>query len=95
MYLIMLQYVKPISAIEHFLPRHKEFLEKYCQSGHFLICGEKKPRTGDIILCKANSRREIESILREDPFDQNQLAFYEIIEFKPEKFVREFDELLQ
>jgi uncharacterized protein YciI len=83
MYLIMLQYIRPLAAIDHYLDAHQKFLEKYYQSGHFFLSGRRKPRTGAVILCNASSRKEVEAILAEDPLDKFQLALYEIIEIEP------------
>lgn len=86
MYLILLQYIRPVAAIEHYMAAHNAFLEKQYREGKFIISGRRKPRTGAIILCKAGSRREVEAILAEDPLDKFQLAVYDIIEFEPNTF---------
>ncbi len=83
MYLILLQYIRPLAAIDHYMEAHNAFLEKQFQEGHFLLAGRRKPRTGGIILCKASTRKEVEAIFAEDPFDKYQLAVYDIIEFEP------------
>lgn len=87
MYLILLQYIRPIAAIEHYMDAHKTFLEKYYKSGQFILSGRKKLKTGGLILCKASSRREVEQIIAEDPLDKFQLALYEIIEFEPNSYI--------
>ena len=86
MYLILLQYIRPLAAIEHYLEAHNAFLEKQYREGRFILSGRRKPRTGAIILCKADSRRQVEAILAEDPFDKFQLAVYDIIEFEPNTY---------
>jgi len=83
MYLILVQYIRPLAAIDHYIEAHNAFLEKQYREGKFILSGRRKPRTGSIILCKATSRREVETILAEDPFDKFQLAVYDIIEFEP------------
>ncbi|PUZ26556.1 Uncharacterized conserved protein YciI, contains a putative active-site phosphohistidine [Chitinophaga costaii] len=83
MYLVLVQYVRPLAAIDHYLDQHLAFLEKYYETGQFILSGRRKPRTGGLILVKASSRREVEAIIAEDPFDRLQLAMYEIIEFEP------------
>ncbi|HEY8915702.1 MAG TPA: YciI family protein [Chitinophaga sp.] len=89
MFLILLQYIRPLTAIEHYLDAHKAFLDQYYQSGKFILSGRRKPRSGGLILCKASSRKEVEQIIAEDPFDKFQLALYEIIEFEPTTYVNE------
>ncbi|ATL46678.1 GTP cyclohydrolase [Chitinophaga caeni] len=90
MFLILLQYIRPVAAIDHYMDGHLAFLDKYYKSGQFILSGKRKPRTGGLILCKASSRREVEQILAEDPFDRLQLVMYEVIEFEPTVYSAEF-----
>lgn len=83
MFLVLVQYVRPLAAIDHYIDQHMAFLKKYSDNGQFVISGRRKPRTGGLILVKADSRRAVEAIIAEDPFDRLQLALYEIIEFEP------------
>ena len=46
-----------------------------------------------LILCRAQSRAEVEKIIGEDPF--NAVADYRVIEFEPNKSVEGFKELLK
>ncbi len=80
-FLIILQYIKPHFAVEQYLPKHKMYLDKYVNNGHFICCGRKKLNTGEFILCKATDRKEAQRIVAEDPFDEYQLAVYEIVEY--------------
>ncbi|CAL1521026.1 YciI family protein [Chitinophaga sp. MM2321] len=83
MYLILLQYIRPVAAVEHFMEAHTAFLQKYYDSGKFILSGRRKPKSGSLILCQASSRKEVEQIMSEDPLEKYQLALYEIIEFEP------------
>jgi len=47
-----------------------------------------------VILCKAKSKIEIQSIIKEDPFYVNEIAKYEIIEFEPTRYSEEFKGIL-
>lgn len=85
MFLILLQYIRPLTAIEHYTEAHNAFLDKYYKSGNFIVSGRRAPRTGGIILCRAENRRAVEKIITEDPFDKNNLVMYDIIEFHPSK----------
>lgn len=83
MFLIMLQYIRPVAAVEHFMEAHTAFLQKHYESGQFILSGRRKPKSGAVILCNASSRKEVEQIMSEDPLEKYQLALYEIIEFEP------------
>ena len=83
MFVILLNYIKPLSEVDRFVGEHREFLERHYASGHFLLSGRKEPRTGGVILSNAETRAEIESIILNDPFNREKIAEYEIIEFLP------------
>ncbi len=83
MFVILLNYIKPLSEVDRFVGEHREFLERYYTSDHFLLSGRKEPRTGGVILSKAKTRAEIEDIVLNDPFNREKIAEYEIIEFLP------------
>lgn len=80
-FLITLEYIKPHFAVDQYFPKHKVFLDRYVNEGKFICCGRKKMRTGEFILCRAKDRKEVQQIVSEDPFDQFQLAVYEIVEY--------------
>jgi uncharacterized protein YciI len=92
MFIINLQYIKEISEVDNFVAEHRIFLEKYYESGKFLLSGRKEPRNGGIIIAQGSSRSEIESIIYEDPFHREKIAKYEIIEFIPSMTAPEFGE---
>ena len=83
MFIILLNYIKLLSEVDQFASEYKAFLEINYAAGHFLLSGRKEPRTGGIILSKAETKAEIESIVQKDPFHREKIAEYEIIEFLP------------
>lgn len=91
MFLISLTYVKPLEAVEACLERHVEFLEKYYGLGQFIFSGRKNPRTGGVILCKAGCADDVQNIIAEDPFCQEGIAEYEVVEFEPTKYAAGFE----
>ena len=91
MFIIELTYKVPPETIDANMDAHIDFLEKYYKSGHFLASGRKEPRDGGLIFAKASNRKRVEEIIDEDPFKQNSLAEYRIIEFKATKKVKGYD----
>ncbi len=83
MFLILLNYIKPLEAVDALVGEHRQFLERHYVSGTFLLSGRKEPRTGGVILARANNRSEIEKLIEEDPFSIHQVASYTVIEFVP------------
>ena len=82
MFVIELIYKAPLDKIDAHMPAHVRFLKKYYAAGHFLVSGRKVPREGGIILAVGKTRREIEAIVKEDPFHKHGLADFRIIEFR-------------
>jgi uncharacterized protein YciI len=82
MYLVLVNYVKPMEVIDELLPAHRAFLEANYRDGRFLVSGPREPRSGGIILARAGGREELARVLDQDPFVVQGAATYEIIEFK-------------
>lgn len=83
MFLILLNYIQPLVAIETQLAAHRAFLQHHYAQGTLLLSGRKEPRDGGVILARAQSRAEVEALIRQDPFHQAGIAEYQIIEFVP------------
>ena len=90
MFLISLNYIKPITEVERVLPEHIVFLNKYYDSGNFIFSGRKEPRTGGLIVAVAQNIETMNKIIEEDPFFKNGIAKYEVTEFKPTKYTDDF-----
>ena len=96
MFVIELIYKADLAAIDAHMAAHVKFLKKYYASGHFLVSGRKIPRDGGIIVAVGESRAQIETIIREDPFCARGLADFRVIEFRasqraddmPARFIR-------
>ena len=82
MFVIELTYKADLAEIDAHMAAHVIFLKKYYSSGNFLVSGRKIPRDGGIILAVGKSRRQIEAIVEEDPFYEQGLANFRIIEFR-------------
>jgi len=89
MFIILLTYTHGIELIQQNLEAHRQFLDKYYQAGKFICSGAQHPRTGGVIICRAGNKKEVETIIAEDPFNIHDAASYEIIEFEASKYVPE------
>jgi uncharacterized protein YciI len=85
-FVVLLHYLQPLSVVESFLPAHRGYLDRHYAAGHFLTSGAQFPRTGGVILAKQMAREKLEAILAEDPFQREEVASYQIVEFTPSKF---------
>lgn len=95
MYIVSLTYKASLEAINKELNNHIDYLKKQYAAGNFLASGRKIPRNGGVILAKAQSREELDEILKQDPFIQNNLADYVVIEFVPSMTSKELSYLLE
>ena len=82
MFVIELKYVADLAEIDAHMAAHVAFLQKHYAAGTFVVSGRKIPRDGGIIIATGKSRREIEAIVKEDPFHSRGLADFRIIEFR-------------
>jgi uncharacterized protein YciI len=82
MFIIELTYKADLAQIDAHMGAHLAFLRKHYAAGHFLVSGRQVPRTGGIIVAVADSREQIEAIIRADPFCARGLADFRIIEFR-------------
>ena len=95
MFVVILTYKIAIEEVEEHLSEHVEFLKKQYEAGNFIASGRKVPRTGGVILSNMKSRKELEALLALDPFNVNDVADYEIIEFVPTMTSKELEFLKQ
>lgn len=94
MFLVLLNYLKPIGDVERVAPEHRAYAARHYAAGHFLLSGRKLPRTGGVILAQAESRAALDEILREDPFHREGIAEYEVVEFQPVMSAERFADLV-
>ncbi|HEY2782412.1 MAG TPA: YciI family protein [Steroidobacteraceae bacterium] len=95
MYFVKVSYIRPIEQVEEHLEAHRRFLDKQYEKGIFLASGARIPRTGGAFLVRGLvSRTELDSLMKEDPFHQHQVASYEITEFTPSKYDAGLKDLL-
>ena len=85
LFIVSLTYTSPIEEVERLLSEHVEYLDTYYASGHFHLSGRKEPRTGGVIIARAESREQLEQIITKDPFYREGLARYDVTEIVPTK----------
>jgi uncharacterized protein YciI len=82
MFVIELTYKAPLAQIDAHMTEHVKFLKKHYAAGTFIVSGRKIPRDGGIIIAVGDSREQIESTIKEDPFAKFGLADFRVIEFR-------------
>lgn len=95
MFIVLLTYKKSLDVIDALLAEHVRYLDANYTRGVFLVSGRREPRTGGVILARAESRQALEAILADDPFAREGAADYEVIEFIPGKVAPQLAGLLE
>lgn len=90
MFLIKITYTQPLDKVEPYVAPHREFLEQGYQKDFFVVSGPQNPRVGGIIISQLKDRKQLEAFFKNDPYLLNGVADYEIIEFNPVKFHKDF-----
>lgn len=90
MFVILVTYKKSLDMVDKYLTDHSDFLEQGYQNNYFIVSGRRNPRTGGVILSKVQDRKQLEDIIKRDPFYIHKIADYELIEFIPTKFHTNF-----
>lgn len=82
MFIVLIEYVAPIERIDALMSRHVAFLEPHLRTGMFVAAGRRNPRTGGVVLARAESREELTALMADDPFVAEGAATFEILEFR-------------
>ncbi len=75
----------PLPEVEAATPAHREFLQTGYDQGVLLYSGPKVPRTGGVILARAESLERLQAFMAADPFLAGNLAEARYVEFNPVK----------
>ena len=94
LFIVILSYKVALEKIDAFRSAHLDFLSNYYAKDYFVASGPQIPRKGGIIIAKSDSKDALQEILKQDPFAENDLATYEIIEFSPSKWSKEFESIV-
>lgn len=90
-YIVELTYHVPFDQMTDVLPLHRAFLQKGYERGDVLCSGPQLPKTGGIIVMRAESLEAIRAFFTDDPFQARGLASYRFIEFDMVKWQPNLD----
>jgi uncharacterized protein YciI len=78
------EYLVPFEEFSDLVPKHREFLQKGYDAGHFLCSGPQIPARGGFLLARAESLERLQEILADEPFTKaKKMRFSRITEFNP------------
>lgn len=86
MFLILIDVNDKQGKITQYINAHNTFLDKYYKNNIFIVSGPRIPFDGGLILANVESKLLLETIMKEDPFYENGIANFRIIEFTPSKY---------
>ena len=86
LFIIILRYIKSLEIIDKNRADHMEFLDQYYEKNIFIVSGRKTTNDGGVIIASAESKNNLEEIIKLDPFYKQNLAEYTIHEFTPSKY---------
>lgn len=84
-FLVEITYTADLSKIDEVLSDHRAFLQTGYDKGMILCSGPMNPRTGGVLITRAESDIDIKEFLSHDPYNINNLVEYRVVEFNPVK----------
>ena len=86
MFVVEINYTRPIEEIEAATADHRAFVDIHIASGLLLLAGPKVPRTGGFLIARGGQTKdELLAVLADDPFLARGLADYTVTEFNAGK----------
>jgi uncharacterized protein YciI len=81
MYVLSLNYIVGLDAVDRVRAEHLDWIVEQYAAGRFVVSGPKAPRTGGVILARAMPRDELDDVIASDPFTREGVASYDVLEF--------------
>jgi uncharacterized protein YciI len=82
-FIIDIDYRIPADQLADVTVEHRSFLKTGYQQGFLLFSGPKVPKTGGIIVARANTADQLVEFFHNDPYQLRGVASYHFIEFDP------------
>ncbi len=92
-FVIEINYLVPTDQLLEVTVEHRAFLQTGYQDGILLYSGPKVPRTGGMIVARAETAEALIDFFHNDPYQRKGVANYRFIEFEPvfkQKFMEDW-----
>ena len=86
MYILYINFTKSLQDAQPVFPAHLEFIDAHIKTGEFLLSGGLAGKPAGVVLANIGNEDELKALIAEDPFVREQVADYEVIEFKPSRY---------
>ena len=78
------EYLVPFEELSELIAKHRAFLQKGYDAGHFLCSGPQIPAGGGFLIARAESLEKLQELLADEPFTRaKKMRFAKITEFNP------------
>lgn len=82
MFLVLLEYVRPIEEVDALRPRHLEFLAKGFDEGRYVLAGRQVPPDGGVVIARGNDEAAVAELTERDPYVAGGVARYRLVRFE-------------
>jgi uncharacterized protein YciI len=90
MFVILINYKKPLAEVDQHVSAHRSYLDKFYLNGTMIASGRRVDQKGGVLLANLASRAEAEQLVASDPYNLQGVADYDIIDFHPAKYAPDF-----
>ena len=80
-FIVEIVYLVPVEQLGETVAEHRKFLGGGYERGLFLLSGPRVPRTGGLLVARAESLEDLQAFLAGDPYQQKGLAEHHYTEF--------------
>lgn len=82
-FIVAINYSAAFTEIEPIVPSHRQHIQAAVDAGIILLSGPRVPRTGGMVIARAESESVIQNMIDQDPYKIAGVAEYQVIEFTP------------
>jgi uncharacterized protein YciI len=93
MYVVSLTYKVAQEIVDQHVDAHMDWVNDAFDQGIFIASGRKVPRTGGVLLSKAD-RLTLDESLAKDPFNVHGVADFDVVEIAVTRAAPGFENLL-
>jgi len=85
-FIVEIIYKVPFEERQKVSPAHRVYLDEGYEKGRLLMSGPQNPKTGGMVVARANDEKEIKDFFAKDPYHTEGVAKHRFIEFTPVKY---------
>ncbi len=86
-FIVELRYLVPLETIQPHTDAHRAFLKTLYDQEILLLSGPAVPRTKGILIARHESEEKLLQLLKNDPYNQNNLVETILTEFAPANYL--------